>query len=591
MSAHASTGCDAITLGINFTNGGTSSETRGPYSFDAGDKVTITGSTNLYGTVTYDFTMAGQNHRAASATSVSHTFTIGSTGSTSIVLKTYQADGLTPLLAGGARFTFTCVAAASSSSGGSSSTPSSSAAVEKAKAVQTAVSQTQTLVLSNNLGTRIANIASPIGISRGTPSGVGRDTTKRVSHSMLGGNSQLVADSSSSNATPSNTLAYQLISPLVAMESESFDDDRNAFLRSYALGASFDTSTIALGIAQDDTTSAKTVLRPNMISTSPLTFWGSGSYSDIENKRNQTGDDGRYNGSVWGYNFGADYRFSDKLYAGATLGYTYTDLTTTYNSGTYKEKNYSVTPYMVFKPTDAFKLSALAGYSLGSLDQTRDSKNVSSDTNSDMWYASMTAGYALLIQQQTPFSLTLNLNMNAARKSVDGYTESNGTKVARSRSYSFQVKPGLEAAYSYEMSGKILQPFVRVDYIRDLKDSINDDDSAFDVGGGLRVGNSGDGFSGSLDGQTQLGRDDYEEYSFKGILAYGFSLENSGKTNRLQPFVETSLDEDNAHAASVGVNYDIPANNLNMLMKFTHSESGSESEPDSKVYLEMKCKI
>ncbi len=60
------------------------------------------------------------------------------------------------------------------------------------------------------------------------------------------------------------------------------------------------------------------------------------------------------------------------LIAGVSLGYAQTDVATTYNTGTYDEANYTVSPYAIHRPTDQATFSLITGYSMGDIDRTRD---------------------------------------------------------------------------------------------------------------------------------------------------------------------------------------------------------------------------
>jgi len=331
----------------------------------------------------------------------------------------------------------------------------------------------------------------------------------------------------------------------------------NAF-RELAMMASFDTSEMVLAAASkaDDTGIPNVETRGDLLVDRPYTVWGHGSYTKVENDRNRTNDDSRYDGDVWGYNVGMDYRFRDNLYGGVSIGYSETALSTLYNSGTYDETNGSVTPYAVYNLTDQLKVSVLGGYSSGNLDQTRNTGSVTSSTDTSMWFVGANASYKVQPSATLPVDMTARLGVLASHKVVDAYAESDGTQVAKATSNIRQLKPGVEAAYSYDANGTLIQPFAKVDFVYDLKDTTNADTNAYDVGGGVRIGNGAKGISGAVEGQTQLGRSDYKEYSFSGMLAYGFALDGQGgaPAGIAQPFVKSDF-TGNAQTYATGVTY------------------------------------
>lgn len=117
---------------------------------------------------------------------------------------------------------------------------------------------------------------------------------------------------------------------------------------------------------------------------SPFTVWGHGSFTSVDNDYIRGTNDNRYDGDVWGYNVGLDYRFDDTLIAGLSLGYTDTDLTTAFNNGSYRETGWTASPYVIFRAIENLTITGEAGYGMGDIDVTRDNNAVSGRTDSDM---------------------------------------------------------------------------------------------------------------------------------------------------------------------------------------------------------------
>ncbi|WP_417784201.1 autotransporter outer membrane beta-barrel domain-containing protein [Terasakiella pusilla] len=402
--------------------------------------------------------------------------------------------------------------------------------------IQGAVSKSQTKVVATNIGARFDAIGGEVGaVGRNTPTG-GDVLDQAKQNFALNGS----ADSWNTSVSHSRGVA------------------REDAARELAMMASFDSSDLMLGAAQKGKTDG--VLAPQdrdaLLAERPVTVWGHGSYTSLDNDRLSGNEDNRYDGDVWGYNIGLDYRFSEKLYAGVSLGYSETDLTTTYNNGTYDETNWSLSPYAVYKPIEPLKLSFLAGYSMGDLDLTRNNGAVTGDTDSDMWFAGVNADYTIQPNKAIPLDLTGSVGFLAAHKTVDAYQESDGTDVAKEVSNTRQAKAGVELAYTFDAKGTSIQPFTKVDFLYDFKDATNDDAFAFDIGGGLRLGNAATGLSGAIEGATQLGRDDYKQYSISGMVAYGFSLGANGDTeaSQIKPFVKSGYTQD-AQEYGTGVSF------------------------------------
>ncbi len=86
-----------------------------------------------------------------------------------------------------------------------------------------------------------------------------------------------------------------------------------------------------------------------------------------------------------------------------------------------------------------------------------------------------------------PLELTARFGYLLSKKTLDAFTESDGTHVSKDSVDTSQIKPGVEAAYSFNLQGITWQPFAKADYVHDFVDEINDDSNALNLGGGLRI--------------------------------------------------------------------------------------------------------
>ena len=506
--AEASAGCAYINTG--FLNNAQQAGVDGSFTkrFSAGDQISIT------------LTLTGAAHLEVTPTLVNNangtqTYTFASDG-------TYRVywDART---AASAVFTLTCTAAAPA---------------PIPVALQSTVSQSQTKVVSGNISNRLTAIGSPVGTVRVMPAG-----------GVTGTGRNLPSDGAQGQGGQIN-----LINPATRVRNAlrpyawNGQTGHSTSFRALAMASSFDTSQMTLNASatqKDGVQMPHPTDRPAVGGDKDYTLWGHGSFANVDNRRNRTGDDARLSGDVWAYNVGLDYRFRDDVYAGASIGYSDTNLATTYNSGSYDERGWTFTPYAVYMPNDAVKLSAMAGYAMSKIKQDRDGATVSSSTDAAMWYGAVNASYTLRPVEDAPLDLKVQLNALTTHKVVDAYKESDNTVVAKATANSRKIKPGVEASYLLEADGATLQPFVKADYVYDFMDPINGDSEAFDVGGGVRMGSAGTGLSGSLKGQTQLGRDDYTEFAISGMLSYGLDLGAGQDPNAdsLNLFVRSDLSQ------------------------------------------------
>ncbi|HIM38444.1 MAG TPA: autotransporter outer membrane beta-barrel domain-containing protein [Methylophaga aminisulfidivorans] len=399
--------------------------------------------------------------------------------------------------------------------------------------VVSSVSRSQTTVISQNIGARL----SAVGTSAGTATG----------GSTSGGGSVGNSGDNDSNADFFYDPAYH------RSTSSSLTEDNNG-LRRIAMMGSFDSSTgqgmhlLGLGPTDQGNSGGASGIdgRSAFTTTTPFTVWGHGSFTSVDNDYVNGTTDNRYNGDVWGYNIGLDYRFTDALIAGVSLGYNDTDLTTSFNNGSYKETGWVVSPYVIYRPMENLTITGEAGYGMGDIDVTRDNGAVSGNTESDMWYAAFTASYKVRPMDTLPASLTSSLALIAARKTVDGYTESDGTNNATIRSNTRQIKPSIEAAYDFNPTQHLtVTPFLETGLIYDFTDEINNDKTAFNIGGGVRLSNTLTGLNAALEGSYLAGRSDYTQYTIGGTVTYGFALR--GQDGRamgiVTPFFTSNLNE------------------------------------------------
>ncbi|NIZ03961.1 autotransporter domain-containing protein, partial [Thalassospira lucentensis] len=276
-------------------------------------KITFTHD-NPATTINYKFTYTDNINTGNNQTITNANSEKGDTITLSFEIPEDTTNGLLRFEGVGATYTMTgaCTLKATPSSTSTSSTSTSSAVVN-------AVSRSQTTVIQQNIGARIASANGNSSIGRpGTP-----DTEPQPENTNL-------VDIPPKNRKTSIT-------------------NRDDALRRMAMMGSFDSSTglgmdmLGLGPTdQGDIGGADGIDgRAAFATTTPFTVWGHGSFTSVDNDYVSGATDSRYDGDVWGYNIGLDYRFADALIAGLSLGYNDTDLTTAFNNGSYQETGWT----------------------------------------------------------------------------------------------------------------------------------------------------------------------------------------------------------------------------------------------------------
>ncbi|MFC4234587.1 autotransporter outer membrane beta-barrel domain-containing protein [Thalassospira xianhensis] len=562
----------AISVGCGFWNltiGSTSAIVTSNEVFSAWEVAEITfthvtgQSPNNY-TYTYTDNINAANSRSATAGST----TTGDTVTLTIQIPADTTSGKLFINASGttARYNMTATCVAGTEPVAEAEELKSSASTTSA--VVNAVSRSQTTVIQQNISARVSSV-----ISTANNTNTNTDNVPDRTASMV--------------ETGTHRTSLTGTTP---------DDDRNSItdgddaLRRMAMMGSFDSSTgkgmqmLGLGPTdQGDVGGASGIDgRSAFATTTPFTVWGHGSFTSVDNDYVNGTNDNRYDGDVWGYNVGLDYRFADALIAGLSLGYNDTDLTTAFNNGSYQETGWVASPYVIYRPLANLSILAEAGYGMGEIDVARDNNAVSGNTDSDIWYAALTTSYRISpTETLSAASLTPSLAFLAARKTVDAYRESDGTNNATTRSNTRQIKPAIEAAYDFTPTQSLtVSPFVETGLIYDFTDEINNDKTAFNIGGGVRLSDSATGLSAALEGNYLAGRSDYTEYTIGGTILYGFELvgDDGRPLGIVTPFFASNLNEYGNQRIRTGFGFD--TGRLSSELALSHMMSVANDDDD-----------
>ncbi|WP_404426346.1 autotransporter outer membrane beta-barrel domain-containing protein [Thalassospira australica] len=530
----------------------------------------VTGQSPNNYTYTYTDNINAANSRSATAGST----TTGDTVTLTIQIPADTTSGKLFINASGttARYnmTATCVAGTEPVAETEDEEESKSSA-STTSAVINAVSRSQTAVIQQNIASRVSSAISP---------------TNNPNTDNVPGPTTLTGETG-----PHRT-------SLIDTTSTDNDDDRSSnsitdrddALHRIAMMGSFDSSTgqgmdmLGLGPTdQGDVGGAGGIDGRSAFDTvTPFTVWGHGSFTSVNNDYVNGTNDSRYDGDVWGYNVGLDYRFADALIAGLSLGYNDTNLTTAFNTGSYQETGWVASPYVIYRPLANLSIVAEAGYGMGDIDVTRDNDAVSGNTDSDMWYAALTTSYLVRPAKTLPASLTPSLAFITARKTVDTYTESDGTTNATTRSNTRQIRPAIEAAYDFTPTqGLIISPFIETGLIHDFTDEINNDKTAFNIGGGVRLSDTTTGLNAALEGNYLAGRADYTEYTIGGTLVYGFELvgDDGRSIGIIKPFFSSNLNEYGNQRIRTGFGFD--TGRLSSELALSHMMSVANEDDDT----------
>ncbi|WP_170310163.1 autotransporter outer membrane beta-barrel domain-containing protein [Thalassospira povalilytica] len=244
-------------------------------------------------------------------------------------------------------------------------------------------------------------------------------------------------------------------------------------------------------------------------------IWANANYTYVDNDKADT----QFDGDVKTLNIGADKRFTDNFLAGLSVGYSKTDIDTTYNNGTYEEDAYTLSGYALYEFTDYLNLSGMLGRAWSSIDQDRQNGATTSNLDADTTFAATTLTTSKKFDK---VGVSAHLGYLWADRDTDGYIESNANVVTATSAKTDQGRIGGVASYDFAASSVMFTPFVSVDYLHDFSDEINEDANAFDTGLGLKVSSQDGVLEGFFQIKTQLGRDDYSQTSGTAMVRVNF---------------------------------------------------------------------
>jgi len=516
----------------------------------------------------YTFTYTDNNNAANSRSVTPGSTIIGDTVTLTLQIPADTTDGKLSIKALGAMYNMTATCVAGTEPVAEAEELKSSASTTSA--VINAVSRSQTTVIQQNISARVSSAIS---------------TTNNANIDNVPARTASMVETGPHRTSPTDT------TPDDDRNTNSITDQDDA-LRRIAMMGSFDSSTgqgmqmLGLGPTDQGTTGGASGIdgRSAFATTTPFTVWGHGSFTAVDNDHVNGTTDSRYDGDVWGYNIGLDYRFADALIAGLSLGYNDTDLTTAFNNGSYQETGWVASPYVIYRPMENLTIAGEAGYGMGDIDVTRDTGAVSGNTESDMWYAALTTSYRARPIETLPVSLTPSLAFIAARKTVDAYRESDGTNNDTSRSNTRQIRPAIEAAYDFTPTQSLtISPFLETGLIPDFTDEINNDKTAFNIGGGVRLSDRLTGLDAALEGNYLAGRADYTEYTIGGTVTYGFTLtgDDGRSLGIVTPFFASNLNEYGNQRIRTGLGFDTGPLTSELALSHMMSVANDDDDTDT----------
>jgi len=252
-------------------------------------------------------------------------------------------------------------------------------------------------------------------------------------------------------------------------------------------------------------------------------LWGNYTYSDFDNDLSSTAFDG-HSHSLLG---GIDYAPFKNTVLGLAVGYSFSDVDTSFNRGHQENDTFTIAPYFGAVISDTWSLDASIGYSRVSTDQFRTAPGtgtqISSSPDSDRWFGSINLNG---VTYYNNWILGARAGVLRASNNQGSFAESNGVLVPSISNQLGTLSIGANVAYSYGN----YEPFASITYENDYRltriavvtgpQPSNDQDD-FLLGLGVRYYGP-KGLSGSLEWNRRLGRSNFDEDLFSFSLRADF---------------------------------------------------------------------
>jgi hypothetical protein len=248
-----------------------------------------------------------------------------------------------------------------------------------------------------------------------------------------------------------------------------------------------------------------------------LAAWINGGYSTFDEDHSSIDSDGEtYTVAV-----GADWLFTDRILAGVAVSGETSDTTLTFNNGTLDTDGWTVSPYIVtiLGKNRNILVDAVVGYGQSESDGTRSNGAITSNYDSDRWFAAANVSY---IARLGNFGVTPKVGVLWFDSTTDAFTESNGSVSDESDTQLGRLNVGGRVTY-YKF--RTIAPYVSLtgewdfededyeNFAGGLRPATDDFGATLGLGTAIRLS---DRWTGSVDGTTALARDDYLSYTLSG---------------------------------------------------------------------------
>ena len=253
--------------------------------------------------------------------------------------------------------------------------------------------------------------------------------------------------------------------------------------------------------------------------------WANYAFTDFDNDFAGAAIDGATHNII----AGVDFQPFDGGVLGIAIGVEISDVDTKFNGGELDKNGFTIAPYFAVQFNDNISFDISGGYSHLTIDQFRVTNNtqVISDTDSQRYFIAVNGNG---VWTRGPFVIGARTGFMAARESVNGFRESDGTVTADRDVHFSQWSIGGDVGYSVGSWEPYVTASYQYDFAKDeysavndggVTEVVNDDNDDMLMGFGVRYFND-KGISANIEFTTRVAREHVEEHNFSGTLRYDF---------------------------------------------------------------------
>ncbi len=299
------------------------------------------------------------------------------------------------------------------------------------------VSKATVTVIQQASSQTAALISGRIASAVQTATGIGR--TRPVSDAdgdkgVVLASSQSVGQSVGQPVSQSGLVKEAFANPGRDRVAASSQDVKNMFApRNQRVMGSFNEQSLAAHFNKNQDTGLSAGDEPAKIG-----LWGVGSYANMQDFQTDT----RYEGNLYMFVGGLDYKLTDQLLVGAAAGYETVALNTVFNQGNMGTQGYTITPYAGYKITDTLTVDALGGITFVNYDTKRSEITGHYQAVRNMWNVNLNKYF---LWDNWTFAATIgNMFVNEHSES---FSESDGTSNGGRENYLSELRLGGKASY------------------------------------------------------------------------------------------------------------------------------------------------